>query len=489
MGIKNIALQTLVYMDLTCDFIPVGSLITNCIDIVAKKSIVNNPRFMKQDGSNVYQNYLKNKDIKKCMYAAIPFSCISIFIFKQIKHIVNTLLLSKNEPDNLPLDPEEKNMHIEVEHYENYADILASSDNYEGYALKRGGVWTEFNSKDNQSEKHKIHISLDRDKENLLKSFNILFSIAKKYNIPSFKTLNISSVDFENDLLDQSNSVGKEYTIYLQDPNQQELWSQHILPEILTKFNEAGIKPGPPSTGDTPIPGGSSFFYVRSAFNSLGIYTNAEKLMSQGFTLFESANLSPNPLLNLTINNAPATEAKKLLKPVKMEIMAPAIEQIALVRKRFDEAMGNQIFFHMMVGFETKKYIYEFGNKEKITELMSKYGKHIGNFGLDNIYDTLRNARLKEEIFNPYFERSIYISAQLREYYGIQTPVGKIYPALYEHFIKNENPPIADQTKTNAIVKDLVLCLLRDGSANPAQAIQIDEELLNKLVNESNSLP
>ena len=44
MGIKNIALQTLVYMDLTCDFIPVGSLITNCIDIVAKKSIVNNPR-------------------------------------------------------------------------------------------------------------------------------------------------------------------------------------------------------------------------------------------------------------------------------------------------------------------------------------------------------------------------------------------------------------------------------------------------------------
>ena len=120
---------------------------------------------------------------------------------------------------------------------------------------------------------------------------------------------------------------------------------------------------------------------------------------------------------------------------------------------------------------------------------MRKYGKDIGDFGMGPIYEALLNTKLKEEIFNPYFKRSIYIAAQLREYYGIQTPVGKIYPALYEHFIKNENPPIADQTKTNAIVKDLVLCLLRDGSANPAQAIQIDEELLNKLVNESNSLP
>lgn len=120
---------------------------------------------------------------------------------------------------------------------------------------------------------------------------------------------------------------------------------------------------------------------------------------------------------------------------------------------------------------------------------MNKYGENIGNFGQGTIYEALLNTKLKEEIFNPYFERSIYIAVQLREYYGIQTPVGKIYPALYEHFIKNENPPIPDQTKSNAIVKDLVLCLLRDGSANPAQAVQIDEELLNKLVKENNSLP
>lgn len=247
--------------------------------------------------------------------------------------------------------------------HENYVKILASPDNYEGYALTRDGVWTEFNSNDNQSEKYKIHISLDRDTDNLLKSFNILFSIAKKYNIPSFKTLNISSVDFANDLLDQSNSVGKEYTIYLQDPSQQELWSKRILPEILTKFNEASIKPGRPSTGDTPIPGGSSFFYVRSAFNSLGIYTNAEMLMSQGFTLFESANLSPNPLLSLTINNAPRTEVKKNLVPVKREIMTPAREQIALVRKRFEEAKKDRIFFYMMVGFKYRIHIHQFGSE------------------------------------------------------------------------------------------------------------------------------
>jgi hypothetical protein len=87
--VKEIALKAWLYTDWVCDhFIPVGNSITNIVDIVAKLTIVDNPNFMNQDGTNVYQTYLKDKTYTQCMISAIPivgnFFCLAQTITQRI---------------------------------------------------------------------------------------------------------------------------------------------------------------------------------------------------------------------------------------------------------------------------------------------------------------------------------------------------------------------------------------------------------------------
>jgi hypothetical protein len=99
----------------------------------------------------------------------------------------------------------------------------------------------------------------------------------------------------------------------------------------------------------------------------------------------------------------------------------------------------------------------------------------------DKVGKVLRSAKLNRDMFDHYFQAAAQVTAELRQYYGIQTPVGNILPALYEHFIKDHKASI-NPNKNIAIVRDLVLCALRNREVVPTQPVPVNDTPLNKLV-------
>lgn len=360
-----------------------------------------------------------------------------------------------------------------------YAQLL-KNDSYGRYQLTSYplSVWTQFNLPRRHSCIGKFHLSLKRSVDNIPKAFHALFPILDKYNIASFKTLSPESF-FEEIGTDAD---GKEIVIYVnQDMADPEIWSQQILPEILEAFKAAGVQCGRPSVGDLPVAGGEGFIYTRSPDNALGIYMLADKLESLGFSTFESATISDYPLLNIRINQTPPLAIDEIKLQPKHQLTGEILdEQIELVTQTFNNILNDKSFLYLITGYGYLSKCY-YG---EVRNLVMKYGENIGDFEKDCIAIVLQEAKLKQEVFAPYFSIASVVIAQLRHYYDIQTHVGKIYPALYEHFIKHPSDLI-DEDKKRAIIRDIVLCGLRDGSQTPAKAVQVDEELLAHLITEA----
>jgi hypothetical protein len=359
---------------------------------------------------------------------------------------------------------------------QNYESVL-QSENYEGYKLysNYGAGWTQFDAQEKISRREKFYISLTRDQTNIARAFFCVAPILKKYNIASFQTLKFT--DMNNIGI---NADGKELVIFIQkNENNQELWSLKILPEILSKFKSMNIQCGNPSKGGVSVAGGEGFIYTRSSDNCFDIYMDAVQLEKFGFSAFESANISRYPWSNIRINNAQPIQEKKIRLEAKHEIIKHVPpQQVNAVKEVFDQLFNDTSFFQMIVGNEPE---YLPPDCSTGRDLVEKYGTNIGNFGADKVYKVIGSAKLKREMFDHYFQVAAHVTAQLRHYYGIETPVGNIRPALYEHFIRDHKAPI-NHEKNIAIVKGLVLCALRNGAVVPAQPVQVDEKLLKGLI-------
>ncbi len=366
-------------------------------------------------------------------------------------------------------------------------EIMSTALSWNDYSLKssEGNHWVMFKkSGENYYTREKFHISLTRNKENIAQAFCIVRSILLKHNIKMFKVLKDSMIDsFEK------NPIGKEIVIYIQSPSESDpkLWSHRIFPEVLDLFKIHDITFGQPSLGDIPIAGGEGFIYSRASFTALGHYAPAEYLESFGrFTAFESAHISSTYLwTKLQINdNPPISEMSRQLilkKQIPDNYRSP---DEVIVKSAFDNLFTNNRFFEIATGFDTR---YLSGDTRKFEHLLNLYGNNIGNPNVDRISKVISQSRLREEIFRPIFDITQEIVLKLRYAFEITTPVGLIYPALYEHFTKKvwESDFSYDPTSPlnlRAVIRDCVLCALRDGSERPAQPITIDDAFLIDLI-------
>lgn len=360
-----------------------------------------------------------------------------------------------------------------------YTEVL-KSEAYHGYTLYTylEAPWTMFKLKESTSDNEKFHISLKRDLTNISNAFDVIFPILEKYKISMFKTLKPTYIDTKG-----GNPDGKEVVIYIQEEeSNQELWSQKILPEILLGFERMNIQCGNPSQGDISVSGSKGFIYTRAPHNALGMYISTFHLQRWGFSQFESATISNYRWLNISINNAPPIQEKRIQLEAKNELTkVVSSEQREVVKVAFDEVFGDRSFFRMITGYPDTYLIW---NHSAVGKLARKYGNDVGNFERDEVGEVLESATLKRELFADYFQAAASVTAQLRNYYGIQTPVGNIRPALYEHFIKNDEESISRE-KHIAIIKDLVLCALRNREVVPAQPVQVNDKLLRDLIEEA----
>ena len=325
----------------------------------------------------------------------------------------------------------------------------------------------------------RIDISLFRESTNLAKAFYIVSNILNDSHISTFRSLKISQTSAFED------STGKEMVVYINKEEQRkELWESSILPQILARFQEEEVKADLPSQGVIEIPGGRGFLFTRSAYNSFGNYLPAHWLNYYGFSTFECATTSPTDFsITLSLEEgAKSEEAKKTLEAKNPYFHDVPEEKIAVLNDFFSSTLDSNVFFQLVTGVDPS---YLDDPEGKIIPFLNRYGNDFGNFYHDRTLKALQRAKLKPEIFTPLFEISSQVSAKMRLYYGVETAIGQIYPALYQHFIKYPDiPPFETlyDSRWKEIVKSIVLCTLRDGSAKPAEPISCDEGLLDHLI-------
>lgn len=363
-----------------------------------------------------------------------------------------------------------------------YGKVLRLQE-YHGYKLISSNLicWTQFCRKEHASDNIKFHVSLERDPLNISQAFKCVIPIFEKYKIASFKIIKLDAIQSTG-----GNDDGKELVIYIQDEeNNKELWARQILPEILDIFKQMNIQCGNYSKADIPISGGEGFFYARSPYNQFGLYILAQQLESNGFSRFESAYISEYPLLEICLNNGqPITEDKIELTSNNKLIRKVPKQEIEDIKKSFDKIIGDKSLLTLITGSNIGYLAASSDNNRIVMNLIRKYANNVGNFNNDKVCKVLQSATLKSEIFDPYFQATSIVTAQLRRYYNINTSVGNIRPALYQHFIKDHEIPFTED-KRIATVKDLVLCALRNPEIIPAMPVQADDELLTELVIEA----
>lgn len=147
------------------------------------------------------------------------------------------------------------------------------------------------------SGQHKLHISIQRDPDNLSRAFDVAFTTLLAHRIACFKFV-------DRQLLGKTggNPDGKELVIFLHPLSEgpegdPAFWLQTFLPQLISAFQRAGVVPGSPSLADCPYPGGSGYVWARQSYNILDRYVDADALAEMGFTAEESAALSADTFL------------------------------------------------------------------------------------------------------------------------------------------------------------------------------------------------
>ena len=237
----------------------------------------------------------------------------------------------------------------------------------------------------------KIHITVEQSDKNMLKALPIIVNTIKKGG-NTFKIVNSQYRTKD----ESENLAGKVFTVYLtqQQTEEDALAMARELNEALTK---GGIIPGPCSLADIPI-FDNGFIYSRQPNSIDSQYVDAKTLMNWGFTRYEASTIGlENSLFGKNLSSPP--EVQDFRKIDKKKATYPSMDSF------------------LISDFLIRIFKYE--NGEIAKDFLA-------------IFCPSYEGKANEPFYSLFQE----VQSHFYSVFNQETPMGKLYPALYHAIIK-----------------------------------------------------
>jgi len=353
------------------------------------------------------------------------------------------------------------------------------------------------------SDKYKVHVSLDLNKENFAKARQMILDLMFKHTIHCFKLVNKEPKQGRY----ARNVYGKELTIYLQLENELSLGANEKDPDTwINLFNDLekcliaeGVKPNKLLTqGDQRFPGSKGYIFFRYPENIIGRYVSADALRVGGFTISEGVNLSndktfENFFAGKKLHHMDTLLAVDAPTPPDQKRQNYVVKDIDHLEKD-EKTIFTQLESRLSGPASDDDNFFgegDFLDRENVKgphEKMARLFRHALGFGFSRNYEeemkrhettTIKDIEQEAQPLKKYFDDCLKLAAHhiaiIRHTLtsaGLTLPdlIGNITPAVYHYFFKpimhvwKSNPTIAFDSlvQRDILIKEIIKCSFRD---------------------------